>query len=298
LHTWVGDSYGNLFCIDFDGISFTNFVPSINTGIGYILSIGGDGNFIYVASNGQTLQAYDIYNGALRLRGSIYPTGQIFKIACGSDGYIYVGTNVANVDAYTFDGTNFHLRGRFSVYNTPCGLVWDGSLLHYADYVLIRALHFDGANFHIIAEDSSTGGYRAMTWDGVRFWGVGYSSYTTLTTLTFNGSAYTVENSKNILAGSSFSIASDGQFIYVPEANNRIGIYYISASVITLKAIITDNLITQSTNNQIAFGGGYGYYVTVNSDNQLKSIQMQLIAQFNADHIVGAAPLTVNFTAI
>ncbi len=219
--------------------------------------IWGDGTYIYAVSS-NNLRAMTFDGTTLSSAGSI-ATGGTNASVFGDGTYIYVAAGSAGLKAYSFDGTNFTLKGTYAGNMQD---VWsDGSYIYASGgTTAFYVLTFDGSAFTLVDSDdagtvtqswgdgtyiyTNANGLIAYSFDGIslsqidsvstdltgiRIWADGQNilvggSTGIIRDYTFNG-RYFRPVAATKLAGAINNLWSDGAYLYVGENTKNAQIF-------------------------------------------------------------------------
>jgi hypothetical protein len=217
-YIYAGGSY-NGYALTFNG---TNFTELANTGAETI-GIWGDGTYLYF-SNSTSISAM-IFNGSgltftVIDSVSFYSAGN--RDVWGDGTYIYATDySASNISAYTFNGTNFELKGVYSLVSTPYSVIGDGTYLYVTDYFggNLYAFTFNGTGFEL-KQSTFVGGVTTNVWeDGAHIYVADNDGGAVA--LTFNGTDF-MEIDRTTLETYARDIWGNGTHIYVGDAGAGI----------------------------------------------------------------------------
>lgn len=191
--------------------------------------IWGDGTYIYMGqiSAGGILWAYTFnettHVWTLKSGTTTTTTGAVYGIT-GDGTYIYVAEGSSGLQAYTFNGTTFTLKGSYSTSMNAQALWYQGGYLFVADDTNgIKAFSFNGTTFTLKATNKPSGTEIDSIWgDGTTIY-AGDSGAGKLRAYTFNGTAFAAGGTKSYAVN---SIGGDGTYIYVGAAKTLYALTY------------------------------------------------------------------------
>ena len=203
--------------------SFT--MPSANAS-----SIWGDGTYIYVAAYTEGIYALTFDGTTFTQAGHLNPAYQP-EYVWGDGTYIYTtSTSSYELNAYTFDGSNFTLQG---TYTERGGQVWgDGQYLYFGhEYDGLDVLTFDGSTFTLIDRLDAGSDYFDAVWGDGEYIYVGLGG-DGIYVFEFDGTSLSLLDSINT-PGYAADITGDGTYIYLADISGGIFVFTFDGTDLT-----------------------------------------------------------------
>ncbi|WP_309501202.1 Ig-like domain-containing protein [Methanococcus maripaludis] len=284
-YVYVAAENGYLYAYTFNGTDFelkaTGEGEEVCGYKNYIITTGYNGLFAYSFEGIALEEKIFLDGGGSTDYGVLYSDGE----------YIYLN-NGSYLGAYTFNGTDFELKGNYETYYT-CDIYSDGNYIYVAD---------EGSFYRAVVFPTCM--------DILKFDG---SEFTRITTAEETGLSY---NSVAILGGGLRSVCGDGEYIYAAAGDGGIKAYEFGT--VSKFGTVCYNNSLETINVSNLDNGTHNWYVeietyddgTIFSENRTFNIgeptpeEPDLISpvinsvSFNATEVVvsGTVRITVNAT--
>ena len=199
--------------------------------------IWGDGTYIYVAAYTEGIYALTFDGTTFTQAGHLNPAYQPDNV-WGDGTYIYTTSESDyELNAYTFDGSNFTLEG---TYAGRGGGVWgDGDYLYFGqDYDGLYVLTFDGSAFTVVDSLDPSAGYYQDVWGDGEYIYVAHGN-SGISVFDFDGTSLTFLDNVTTTDWA-YDVYADNDYIYLANGSDGLRVYTFDGTSLTQVEQFTD----------------------------------------------------------